>query len=483
MIRSLLFFASLLHFGGLYGQAQLGNDLLANSVPGRFGTGLAMSQDGDRLLVGNDFFSPGDAIQLGSIQLWEWDGNAWTRTGAPVVGDDNFDKIGKVLSISADGTRFAFGKGEDVFSSTAGLVRVFDLVDDEWVQAGADFEGAFGDRVGSGVSLSADGQLLAVGAAGSLNSSNPAYVTVYAWNGSTWTPRGSVLEEPANSPNFGTTVVLSDDGNRLLVSDNFSNTATASVFTYDWDGSDWVSVGTPLTGQGSSDSYGTHMDLSADGNRLAVGAANYDVGANTNEGYFEVYDWTGSDWARIGTSIYGENSQRLGSSIALSNDGTTLAVGALGDISTDGTVRVYRVADTDLTLATTIEQSGSGFGGDELGAAVALSGSGDRLAVGEPNYFDNDLNSNTGRVRVFGGLVTSVPALPRLAMRIFPNPTDDVIRLSDGGPATWMVSDVLGRLRLRQTTDRLSLAALPAGTYTVRAVRPAGELVELVVKR
>ena len=462
-------------------QTQLGNDILADSAPGRTGIGLGMSQDGNRLLVADDFYSPGNDIQIGSIQLWEWTGSAWVKAGAPVIGDNDFDKIGETITLSADGSRFAYGIGGMGFSS--GLVRAYTFLDGDWVQLGPDFVGeSSGERLGTGVSLSADGSYLAIGSASNSFAATPANVTVYQWDGSTWTQRGGVITTPPDSPAFGTTVLLSDDGNRLIVNDNFSNSSTASVFTYDWNGTDWAAVGNVLTGKAGSDSFGTNLALSADGNRLVVGAYNYDSGDNNNDGFAEVYDWTAVGWVQVGTTLFGEDSQRLGSAVALSDDGAVLAVGAEGDINTNGKVDLYTIAGGTLTLSATIEETGGAFSGEGLGASAALSGAGTRLAVGEPDYIDDNLNSNSGRVRVFDTGLTATTELPELTASFYPNPTRGVLRLNDRAPAAWTVSDALGRVYRQQTSVAVSLAALPAGSYVVRAVRAEGQLVRVVLK-
>ena len=71
-----------------------------------------------------------------------------------------------------------------------------------------------------------------------------------------------------------------------------------------------------------------------------------------NSGHTRVFEYNGTDWAQIGEDIDGEDaSDQSGASVALSADGTRLAVGAYinggvnGDFS--GHARVYDVCSTN----------------------------------------------------------------------------------------------------------------------------------------
>ena len=97
---------------------------------------------------------------------------------------------------------------------------------------------------------------------------------------------------------------------------------------------------------------GWSVALSADGTRLAVGAIFNDGVNGANSGHVRVFDYNGAAWTQIGEDIDGEDaSDQSGASVALSADGTRLAVGAYvnggvnGDFS--GHARVYDVCSTN----------------------------------------------------------------------------------------------------------------------------------------
>ena len=85
------------------------------------------------------------------------------------------------------------------------------------------------------------------------------------------------------------------------------------------------------------------MSLSADGNRVAIGAP-VEPGILGN-GTARIYEWNGTAWNLLGNDIEGEANQDLcGTSVSMSGDGIRMAVGAPGNDeigSNAGHVRIY----------------------------------------------------------------------------------------------------------------------------------------------
>ena len=88
---------------------------------------------------------------------------------------------------------------------------------------------------------------------------------------------------------------------------------------------------------------------------------------------------------QIGTSIHGLNAdENLGrkGTIALSQDGKTLAVGSIDPNSNTGVVRIY-----DLINNAWVERSNSIYGdGEEIGGSVSISDDGNTIAVSSYNH-------------------------------------------------------------------------------------------------
>ena len=103
----------------------------------------------------------------------------------------------------------------------------------------------------------------------------------------------------------------------------------------------WEQLGLDIDGEADGDNSGESVSLSGDGTRVAIGAGTNGGSA----GHVRVYQWDGSTWNQLGADIDGEAAgDNSGSSVSLSGDGTTVAIGAFlnGGGGTDaGHVRVY----------------------------------------------------------------------------------------------------------------------------------------------
>ena len=132
---------------------------------------------------------------------------------------------------------------------------------------------------------------------------------------------------------------------------------------YKWDGSSWGRKGSDLSGTSGS-LLGSSIALSSDGNTVAGGARQYE---SDNRGTIRVYNWNGSSWVQLGNdaALQGNTTyQYMGTAISLSSDGTTLAVGVPNYkhsyVGNSGTAMVFK-------------WSGSAW--NQLGASTDLQGS------------------------------------------------------------------------------------------------------------
>jgi FG-GAP repeat len=132
--------------------------------------------------------------------------------------------------------------------------------------------------------------------------------------------------------------------------------------------------------------------LSEDGNTLVVGvpAAGCAGEAGKSGGAVYVYRREGGRW-QAGTALQGQpcvDGARFGWAVAVSGDGSKIVVGAPGASSwlpptPVGTAYAYAFRRNKWRLNDTIPSPAS-EGPDQFGSSVAMSGSGDTLAVGRP---------------------------------------------------------------------------------------------------
>ena len=126
---------------------------------------------------------------------------------------------GHAVSLSDDGTVLAIGAPQDDDMATTQATRVLCL---EWhcqVQRGNDIDADKAeDHSGYSVSLSSDGSVVAIGAyQADGNGEDSGLTRIYAWNGTAWVQRGSDIDGEAAGDQSGSSVSLSGDGNTIAI--------------------------------------------------------------------------------------------------------------------------------------------------------------------------------------------------------------------------------------------------------------------------
>ena len=425
---------------------QVGNDIEGSAQEDQFGCSVSLNDDGTILAIGgknNDT----NGSNSGHVQVYKWNNFNWVALGNDFVGSSSDDLFGHAVSINKAGTRVAIGApSNDTYGLNSGLVQLYDLTasfgsryngpreyynqplitfsapNKYWFtipqtvytrtlhQIGTDIEGqASDDYFGSSTALSADGTVLAIGAPNNNTSgTDSGQVKVLVWNGSTWTQRGLSLNGQAADDLFGTSVSLSSNGSILAVGSplndtNGSNRGKVNVYT--WSGSAWVSKGSALNGTNNEDQFGYHIQLSEDGNALAIGARLHDT-SGTDSGQVKVYIWSSNTWVQRGNEINGINSyDYLGHSVSLSSNGTIVAIGSIySDVNTsnDGAVYVYIWDGYEWTARGEVLNGEADT--NEFGHSIHLSSDGDTLAVSGIKNDNNGTYSGATYVYSWNGV-------------------------------------------------------------------------------
>jgi len=337
---------------------------------------------------------------------------SWIQIGSDIDGQVTDDLSGYSIDISTDGNRVAIAAiRNDSNGQNSGHVRVWEFNGTEWTQIGGDiigeaqFDAGFGITLESGmsVSLSADGDRVAVGATfNSSNSSFSGHTRIWEFNGTDWTQIGNDIDSEKIGDRSGHAVSLSADGGRVAISADFNNDngpRSGHVRIWEFNDTDWVQIGNDIDGEAPYDISGTSISLSSDGGRVAIGAPTNDGNGN-NSGHVRIWEFNGTEWIQIGADIDGLLDNESGHSVSLSADGSRVVVGEYLNRDNglfSGRARIWEFNDTDW-----VQIGGDivGGGSDERsGWSVAISADGNRVAVGSIN--DDANGSNSGRVRIW----------------------------------------------------------------------------------
>jgi plastocyanin len=209
--------------GELYGEAQWEF----------YGSSVALSSDGDRLVVG----APGHNDQRGRARVYDWNGSTWV------------------------------------------LVTTFNSNDYETERTAAGWQ-THQNFFGIAVDISHDGSVIAVGGPGRIaNEVTKGYVDVYHYDGSAWVKRNSggsmnvSVLGVQNSSAFGHALRLSGDGSILAVAaSRRANMGSGRVFTYDAVNDSFSATSDLLPSSATMPaSSSMSIDIDSNGEWLALG--------------------------------------------------------------------------------------------------------------------------------------------------------------------------------------------------------------------
>jgi len=409
-----------------------------------FGAAVAASADGMTLVVGaNGESGAGDGVQAdpadnaainaGAAYVFVNTSGVWQEQAyLKAPSSDAGDGFGHAIALSADGNTLAIGApyeasaaqgidGDQADNSApdAGAVYVFSRSGGAWApQAYLKAEhGDDSDFFGISLALSADGNLLAVGAEGDdggdvgvdadptdKTAPESGAVYVYTRSGAAWTH--SAYLKASNTDlldHFGGSVALSSAGTTLAVGAYWESSASAddpadnsadfagAVYVFGHDGSSWTQhhyIKPSSAEFGAGDDFGSAVSLSERGDALAVGAPGDDEYAGS--AYLFVLNATQFYLDRRVVASDAAAAAEFGNALALAPGGHRLAVGAALQPNSDqdqaapeaGEVYVFDF-DTDLGWQQTFStRAPNADAGDRFGRSMTWADSGLTLFIG-----------------------------------------------------------------------------------------------------
>ena len=380
-----------------------------------------------------------------------WEQQAYIKARNSGV-DDNF---GESISVSADGNTLVVGARledsnaqgttptdideQNNGASNSGAVYVFTRSGDQWSQQAyikSSNSEAF-DQFGVSVSISEDGQRMAVGAfredsntTGVSETSatdnafgNSGAVYVFDLVEDIWVESAYIKASNTNGDDlFGADVSLSDDGNTLAVGTRFedsnasvingdgsNNSAgnSGAVYVFAFNNNTWSQQAyIKASNSQGGDAFGGAIDISANGNTLVVGARAEDSSSlnesdnsrgDSGAAYVfvrnDVNNWSQKAYLKASTI---QGNDQFGRSVSISANGNMIAVGANGEdgagafLSEDesnngrenaGAVYVFEL-EADAWVQTSFIKASNPGGQDQFGRALSLNADGSTLAVG-----------------------------------------------------------------------------------------------------
>ena len=325
-----------------------------------------------------------------------WAANDLTQRGSTIAG---VGQTGHSVAMSTDGLRMIVGS-PSAGANYEGNVSVYDWVSGDWVKDATDWDGAPFEQLGQEVVISGDGNRIAFANDDMMMGH---IVRVYEKSGSSWTSLRNFVSINLDH-GLGHELSMSRDGTRIAFANSGS---TVQV---------WEEAAGSFTQIGAGDITGTHLKsvaLSADGSRLVVGSPR----KNSNVGEVSVWGESGGSWTQIGSTFTGSvTNEYFGEDVAMSDDGSRIAIGITLKNSPRGAVQVW-----DNTAGSTWALVGTEFNGDVsqsyYGRSVSLSGDGSRLGIGVWNSAEAEVwEESSGSWTQIGNIDTGISEVSQIAI-------------------------------------------------------------------
>ena len=278
-----------------------------------------------------------------------------------------------------------------------------------FTQLGNDIDGeSAGDYSGTSVSISDDGTIVAIG--GRFNDgggTTSGHTRIYQYSSGSWSQLGSDIDGEAAEDRSGYSVSLSSDGKTVAIGaylNDGNGSDSGHTRIYQYSSNSWSQLGGDIDGEAEGDYSGTSVSLSDDGKTVAIGAPNND-GYGSSSGHARIYQYSSSSgsWSQLGGDIDGEAAgDGSGISVSLSDDGKIVAIGGYGNDGngfTSGHARIYQYSSSSDSWSQLGGDIDGEAAGDSSGFSISLSEDGSIVAVGATG---NDANGTySGHTRIY----------------------------------------------------------------------------------
>eukprot|EP01033_Poteriospumella_lacustris_P019005 gene19005-13712_t len=355
------------------------------------GASLSLSGDGYSMIVGCPWYS--DAyLNVGRVRMFSLVSGNWTPMGSSLTGSQTNENYGTAVGMSTDGLTVVIGSPYySGVKALAGRVQVFwfDSGSDDWTQLGTQLEGSLENELfGQCVAISGDGATIA---SLSLSYASDVFTTIgklstYYNSGGTWMSKVADIftndNDFAGSAMFFTSVALNSDGSKMVLGSrgydaSFTDSGQVTLYT-----DNIVSWAAQQDFQGSSgeEQFGTSVALSSDGSTVAMGAPYYNS-TQRLVGRAEAYRYNSNadQFEILDNTVTGSATKdRCGSAVALSANGSIFAMSCPGSLSSSGKVKVFSYRAATWEILDSVLTASSTY---QFGMAMSMSNDGQTLVV------------------------------------------------------------------------------------------------------
>ncbi len=394
----------------------------------QFGYSVSLNENGDVVAIGN-YDSDLNGNNAGNTDMYIEGSTSWNQIGISIIGEGASDLSGYSVSMSADGNIVAIGAPWNHENAFSGHVRVFKNIAGTWTQIGEDIDGANWDIMGGNVSLSADGNTLALSAStwddGAKN--RVGYVKIFTFSGNTWNLKGQMLKGDNEYDEFGNSIYLSKNGGSIAIGAKNANNYFGYVKVFNIIDNTWTES-IKINGEFEMNYVGYSVSLNSDGSILAIGSSEKNDNSHI-VGHTKIYKNNSGSWSQIGDDIKEQsNNPATAQRIELNEDGTKFIIGInYGETSV---AKVYEnISDTWVQVGSNLEYINNfGVSINNIGNIVAVGSASATVKIYE---FKNNLDLNINDL---------------LTYKLYPNPTRGYFSVEKENILTIEIRNTKGQL-------------------------------------
>mmetsp|Transcript_8325 Transcript_8325/g.9211 ORF Transcript_8325/g.9211 Transcript_8325/m.9211 type:complete len:606 (-) Transcript_8325:166-1983(-) len=324
------------------------------------GWSVSLSEDGMSVAIGG-YSKKKNNVGVVRVYTWVERMDSWIQRGN-TIGDDNkylyssiFDNTSQMsIELSSDANTLAIGAPNH--DDETGMVKVYfwSTMKNDWSLTNS-FSSTnslvgrkSGDLFGHSMSLTIDGQYIAIGVPGG-GENEEGRVEVHRLeiinDNGRWIQHGPDISGVKEGDMMGNAVQIANEGKTVAAS---SGSEVGKVRVYSWAGFFWFPSDDIVSmNEGDQSMFGASISLTANGEMIAIGSPSYNnvrMGEvltydNTNVGQAVIYRWNGQKWVFFSDEgiLTGTGGNELfGFQLHLSGDGNRIAVTGTSGTSYNG---------------------------------------------------------------------------------------------------------------------------------------------------
>jgi hypothetical protein len=326
---------------------QKGSDILGTLEEDGSGWSVGLNSAGDIVVIGLPYNQEAGS-SYGKVLVYHFVNGEWVQLGNAIFGETEGDLAGWTVSINAEGYTIAVGAVEVVENDIeTGLIRVYEYnqTNETWEKFGNDMEGnTINSYFGYSLDMNDEGNIVAAGGpSDNTNGTDAGIVKIYEKSNNDWIQKGQSI---TGNPGYqsGWNLSFNNDGSKIAIGSNRANNDNGLVQVFTFNNGNWEQVGNNI--EGDENNAGSSVSLNSDGSRVSVGFAS-GVSQGVETGMLKVFKLNSGNWEQIGPALYGNNTDdRYGSDTEFNDAGDIFIVSAENSSEIGpfrGKIQVYQI--------------------------------------------------------------------------------------------------------------------------------------------